>query len=428
MIRSGIGLLFLASSISAAEVPILLQPARVFDGITAQPHTGWVVLIQGNRITYAGPATQAKVPKPVKILELPNATLFPGLIDAHTHLFLHPYDETPWVDQILKEPLAERTCRAAVHARADLLSGFTTIRDLGTEGAGDGDVGVRSAIEKGVIPGPRVLTTTRAIVATGSYAPNGFAPELRIPQGAQEASGEALRQVVREQIRAGADWVKVYADTPHGPSARGAVGSLGATAQPAFSLEELRLIVSTAKDAGVLVCAHATSREGMKRAVLAGVATIEHGDDGDVETFRLLATHGVGYCPTLAASEAYARYNGWKPQAPEPALLRTKRDSVQAAREAGVVFVNGSDLGVFPHGKGARELELLVEYGLTPVQALKAATSSAAKMLRLDQRIGHVQAGQFADLIAVTGDPTQDITVLRKPLFVMKEGVIYLQP
>jgi imidazolonepropionase-like amidohydrolase len=273
-----------------------------------------------------------------------------------------------------------------------------------------------------------VLTTTRAIVATGSYAPNGFAPELRIPQAAQEASGAALRQVVREQIRAGADWIKVYADTPHGPSARGAVGSLGSTAKPAFSLEELKLIVSTANDAGVLVCAHATSREGMKRAVLAGVATLEHGDDGDVETFRLLADRGVGYCPTLAASEAYARYSGWKPATPEPILLRSKRNCVKAALEAGVIFVNGSDLGVFAHGQGARELELLVEYGLTPVQALKAATASAAQILRLEKTLGTVQTGKLADLIVVPGDPTRDITRLRKPALVMKDGVICKQP
>lgn len=420
--------MILCSPLLAADPLLLLKPERVFDGVTAEPHTDWVVLVKGNRIDYAGPADGVKLPEGTKTIELPETTLLPGLIDAHTHLFLHPYDETSWVDQVLKEPLGERVCRAAVHARADLMSGFTTIRDLGTEGAGDADVGVRSAIEKGVIPGPRVLATTRAIVATGSYAPNGFAPELRIPQGAQEASGEELRRVVRDQIRAGADWVKIYADTPHGPSARGAVGSLGTTAMPAFSLDELKLIVSTANDAGVQVCAHATSKEGMKRAVLAGVATIEHGDDGDVETFRRLADRGVGYCPTLAASEAYAKYGGWKPTAAEPTTLRSKRDAVKAALEAGVTFVNGSDLGVFAHGDGARELELLVEYGLTPVQALKAATSSAAKILRLDGKLGTVKPGQLADLIAVTGDPTRDIEALRKVVLVMKDGTIYRQP
>ena len=235
-----------------------------------------------------GPADEVKVPREAKVIELPGTTLLPGLIDAHSHLLLHPYDETKWDDQVLKEPLAERVCRATNHAKADLLSGFTTLRDLGTEGAGYADVGLKSAIDKGIIPGPRLLVTTKAIVATGSYAPRAFAPEWRVPQGAEEADGDNLRKVVREQIRGGADWIKVYADTPHGPAPG---------AKPAFSLDELKLIVATAKDAGVPVVAHAESKEGMRRATLAGVETIEHGDAGDVEVFRLMAKHKVGVLP-----------------------------------------------------------------------------------------------------------------------------------
>lgn len=402
-----------------ADPALLLKPDRVFDGTTATPHAGWVVLVKGDSIAAAGPAEKVEVPKGAKVVELPGTTLLPGLIDAHSHLLLHPYDETKWDEQVLKEPLAERICRATNHAKADLLSGFTTLRDLGTEGAGYADVGIKSAIDKGIIPGPRLLVTTKAIVASGTYAPRNFAPEWRIPQGADEADGENLRGVVREQIRAGADWIKVYADTPHGP---------GGKVRPAFSLDELKLIVSTAKDAGVPVVAHAQSKEGMRRATLAGVETIEHGDAGDVEVFRLLAKHEVGYCPTLAAAEAYARYfDKWKPGQPETPALKAKRESFKAALAAGVTIVNGSDIGVFAHGDGARELELLVDYGMTPVQALKAATSVAAKAIHREDKLGAVKPGLLADLVAVEGDPTRDVKALRKVKFVVKGGAVVRQ-
>ncbi len=404
----------------ADDAASLLKPDRVFDGVAAVPHAGWVVLVRGEKIAAAGPADEVKAPKGATLIELPGMTLMPGLIDAHSHLLLHPYNEARWDDQVLKEPLAERICRATKHARDDLLSGFTTLRDLGTEGAGYADVGIKSAIDKGIIPGPRLLVTTKAIVATGSYAPRGFAPEWRLPQGADEADGDNLRRVVREQIRGGADWIKVYADTPHGP----APGP-----KPAFSLDELKLIVSTAKDAGVPVVAHAQSKEGIRRATLAGVETVEHGDFGDVEVFRLMANHNVAYCPTLAAAEAYARYfGGWEPSKPETKELRSKRDSFKAALEAGVTIVNGSDIGVFAHGSGARELELLVDYGMTPVQALRAATVDAAKALHVAEKVGAVKPGLLADLVAVEGDPTKEIKTLRRVKLVMKSGVLHKRP
>lgn len=413
-------LVLLLSSSTAFAQPILLKPARVFDGTTATPHSGWVVLVESAKITFAGPAEKAPGVKDATVIDLPGATLLPGLIDAHSHLLLYPYDQASWDDQVLKEPLGERVARATVHAKADLLSGFTTLRDLGTEGAGFADVGLKSAIRKGIIPGPRLLVTTKAIVATGTYAPRKFAPEWRVPQGADEADGEKLRTVVREQIRGGADWIKVYADGPHGPDGK---------ARPTFALEELELIVKTAKDAGVPVVAHAQSKEGMRRATLAGVETIEHGDGGDVEVFRLMAKQNVGFCPTLAANEAYARYfGGWKPGQPETAAMKAKRASFKAALEAGVTVVNGSDIGVFAHGDGARELELLVDYGMTPPQALKSATSVAAKALHLSESIGAVKAGMQADLIAVEGDPTTDIRALRKVKLVLKGGVAHKSP
>jgi imidazolonepropionase-like amidohydrolase len=404
----------LLASPAPADEPLLLKPDRVFDGTST--HAGWVVLVKGDTIEAVGPPESVKA-SGAKTISLPGTTLLPGLIDAHTHLLLHPYSETKWDDQVLKEPLAERVCRATAHAKADLASGFTTMRDMGTEGAGFADVGIKSALEKGLIPGPRLLVTTRAIVATGSYAPRTFAPEWPIPQGAQEASGEDLRRVVREQIRGGADWIKVYADSIYGPDGKN---------RPTFTPDEWKLIVDTAKSAGVPVCAHAISKEGMKRAAEAGVETIEHGYEGDVPTFRLLAQKGIGFCPTLATAEAYAKYfSGWEPGKPETREITDARSALKAAIEAGVTIVNGSDLGVFAHGDGARELELLVDYGLTPLQALKAATTVAAKALHLESKLGAVIPGLLADLVAVEGDPTKDIKTLRKMKFVMKGGVVY---
>lgn len=412
--------LFLCSSIQAEGPSILLKPDQVFDGISTSTRVGWVVLVHGEKVVKVGPAADIKVPDDAIKVELPGTTLMPGLIDAHSHLLLHPYSEAKWDDQVLKEPLGERISRATIHARDGLLSGFTTLRDLGTEGAGLADVGIKSAIQKGIIPGPRLIVVTRAIVASGSYAPRMLAPEWTVPQGAEESDGENLVKTVRSQIRAGADWIKVYADTPHGPTAK---------VKPAFSLEELKKIVTTARDAGVPVVAHAQSKEGMKRAVLAGVETVEHGDEGDIEVFRLMAKQNVGYCATLAAAEAYARYfGGWEPSKPETPELKSKRHSFRAALESGVTIINGSDIGVFRHGDGARELELMVDYGMSPFQALRSATAIAAKALHMEEKIGTVKPGLLADLIAVEGDPTKEIKALRKVKFVMKEGVVYKKP
>jgi imidazolonepropionase-like amidohydrolase len=407
--------LFMPSRALAQAHAILLVPDRVFTATDRTLHPGWKVLVEGDRIVAVGPEVSA--PPGAETIALPGTTLLPGLIDLHVHLFLHPYNETSWNDQVMKEPLSLRTARAVAHARATLMAGFTTVRDLGTEGAGDADTGLKAAIEQGIVPGPRLLIANRALVATGAYGPKGYAYD--VPQGAEEVSGEGVVAAVRRQIAHGADWVKFYADYRWGP---------GEPSRATFSLEELKAGVAAAHDAGRKVAVHASTPEGMRRAILAGADTIEHGNDGTPEIFALMKARGAAFCPTLAATDAITRYGGWKGAAPEPEAIRAKRASYAAALKSGVTLCVGGDTGVFAHGENAREIDLMAAWGLAPVDALLTATAGNARILGMEDRIGSIAPGRIADLVAVDGDPVAEIAALRRIRLVMQGGKIVRVP
>jgi imidazolonepropionase-like amidohydrolase len=394
---------------------ILLKPGRVFDG--ENMHEGWVVLVKNNRIEQAG-AMSFKLPAGTEVIELAGTTLMPGMIEGHSHLFLHPYNETSWDDQVLKESRAERTARAVNHARATLLAGFTTVRDLGTEGALYDDVGLKKAIEKGVIPGPRMIVSTRAIVAKGSYGPRSVSPDIVLPQGAAEVVDiEDMAEEVRTQIAHGADFIKIYADYRWGRDGE---------EQPTFSVEAIATAARIANAGNRQVVCHASTPQGMKNAINGGAKTIEHGDDGTADVFQLMKEKGVALCATLAAGEAVAQYRGWKKGIdPEPAGITSKKQSFKLALQRGVTICMGGDVGVFSHGDNAREMELMVEYGMKPIDVLRSTTSINADVFGYSDRIGRIAKGKLADLVAVEGDPTADIKAVRKITLVMKDGKVW---
>ena len=404
--------ILLWANLAIGQSAYLLKPDRVFDGETV--HEGWVVRVVGDKIEAVGPAGSVPA-NGAEVTELKGQTLLPGLIEGHSHLLLHPYNETSWDDQVLREARSLRVARATVHAQKTLLAGFTTVRDLGTEGAEYDDVGIKQAINQGIIPGPRMVVVTRAIVATGSYGPK-LSPDISVPQGAEEADGhDALIRAVRTQIGKGADLIKVYADYRWGPTGE---------ARPTFTLDELKLIVEVARTSGRGVVAHAGTPEGMRRAILAGCETIEHGDAGTPEIFALMKKNGTALCPTLAAGDAISQYRGWKKGQPEPARMREKRTTFRQALDAGVTICAGGDVGVFPHGENARELELMVDYGMKPLDVLRSATSTNADVFHLVDR-GRIRPGLLADLVAVEGDPTQTIADVWRVRLVLKGGKRY---
>jgi imidazolonepropionase-like amidohydrolase len=400
----------------------LLRPARVWSA-GSPVHSGWVVLVAGGVIKSVGPAQTIKVPQGVRVIDLPGETLVPGLMDLHSHLLLHPYNETSWDDQVVHETPALRTLRAGQQAQATLMAGFTTLRDLGTEGAGDADVSIKAAIEQGIIPGPRLFVVTRAIVAKGAYGPaiRDFRPDLDVPQGAQEVSGvDEMVRAVREQAARGADWIKLYADYrvgPHGQSV------------PTLTQEEMAAAVRTAHDLGRPVAVHTSTTEGLRRAIAAGVDTIEHGYGGTAELFRAMAANHIVYMPTLTAPAATSVYfQHYKPGDPPTAAMAAAAKAFRLALDNGVTIGMGSDVGVFTHGTNWRELDWMVRDGMTPVQALTAATATDAEVVGRAKDLGRIEAGYVADLVAMPGDPTEDVLAVAKVDFVMKAGRIYRQP
>ena len=402
---------------SNAQKTFFITADRLFDG--NEMHAKWGILTDGAKIVKVGPVDQINIPKDATLINYGDATITPGLIEGHSHLLLYPYNITDWDTQVLKETDSYRTARATVHAKNTLLAGFTTARDLGTEGAGYSDVAIKRAINEGIIIGPRLMVAGRAIVSTGSYGPKGYDNDQQIMLGAEPADGNDLIRVVRDQIGKGADFIKIYADYRWGVNGED---------RPSFTLDELKLINEVTRSSGRVMVCHAKSKEAIRRAVLAGAATIEHGDFIDVELGKLMKEHNVTYIPTVAAVDVISQYRGWKKGTMDPpANALNKRKSFKEAIASGVSIGMGGDVGVYPHGENVLEMELMVEYGMQPMDVLKAATSVNSKAFHLEDRLGFLKPGFISDVVVVSGDPTKNISAIRNILFVMKEGVVYKQ-
>jgi len=396
---------------------IAIKCGKLIDGKSDKVQENVSILIDGNTIKNVG--TNIPIPADADVIDLSNATVLPGLIDSHTHLLLHGglYD-----DQLFKESLAFRAILSTVAAKRTLEAGFTTVRDVETEGAMYNDVALRDAINQGHIPGPRIQAATRALSITGGYAPYGYAPEVDIPFGAQLADGvDGVRKAVREQIRFGADVIKIYADSRYRHRmADSLVGS------PTFSGEELKAIVEEAEKVGVHVCTHAYTSEAAQRALRAGVRSIEHGLYLDDETFRLMKKKGAYWVPTLIA------YYAWSMDTSNPAEARKMvdytvqrhKETFQRALRSGVKIAFGTDM-YNPHGDGTKEFRLMVDYGMSPMKAIQSATKVAVELLDWEEKIGTIEPGKLADIVAVQGDPLKDITELEHVKFVMKDGKVY---
>jgi len=417
--------LTLAAAAQSAAPPItIIRAGTLIDGKSDSARHDQVIVIRGNRIESVGDAASAKIPSGANVVDLSHSTVLPGLIDSHTHIFLQGEDpaEGGYDVNILKYPLAFRAARATVSVRRALEQGFTTLRDLETEGAGYGDVGIKEAIDGGYIPGPRLFVSTRAISTTGGYPLEGYAPELEMPKGVQIIDGPvAARKAAREQLDHGADWIKVY--TTH----RSWVGRNGELAsQPTVTLEELKAITDETHDWGKKVACHAYSGVGLQRALDGGCDSIEHGLQMTDAQIAQMVKQGTWYCPTLSVY-----YTDWSPAD----TADGKRDRLRAsaheesfrkALKAGVKIVFGTDMGGIPWTEPiAQEFPRMVGLGMSPMDAIRSATSRPAEMLDMSGQIGVIAPGAYADVMAVSGDPLQDIKVLGQVQFVMKDGKVF---
>jgi imidazolonepropionase-like amidohydrolase len=409
-----------------ATAVTVIRAGNLIDPVSGQTRQNQLIVIRGNRIESIGGAGSA-LPPGAKVIDLSNATVLPGMIESHTHIFLQGEDPAlgGYDIQLLKFPLAYRAARATVSARRALEQGFTTIRDMETEGAGYGDVGIKMAVNEGRIPGPRIFTTTRAISTTGGYPLEGYAPEIEVPKGVQIIDGPVqARKAAREQMDHGADWIKVYMTHRSWVDKDGNLVS-----QPTLTLEEIKAITDEVHGWGRKVGCHAYSGEGLQRALDGGCDSIEHGlliSDAQIAQMK---RQGTWYCPTLAIY-----YKEWSPEnTPEGKRDRARAEdheqSFKKALQAGLKIVYGTDVGGFSWDQPiAQDFSYMVKFGMSPLEALRSATIRPAEMLGMPGQIGVIAPGAYADIIAVDGDPLKNIEALSDVTFVMKEGQVYKSP
>ena len=391
-----------STSTVAPNNSLIIRAAHILDVRSGHYLNDMAIYVEGERIKVVGPAKKMELeqaPAGVRVIDLGGATVLPGLIDCHTHLMASlPKGDNSYELNLLTKSEAYRALEGAANARNTLLAGFTTVRDVENEGSGYADLALRDAINNGLVEGPRMLAATRGIAAVGQYMPFNVSPDLSgFPTGAQMISGvEEARRAVREQIGHGADLIKIYADWLH----------------PTLTVAEMQVIVEEAHKANIKVAAHATTPEGIRNAVMAGVDSIEHGHHADRAVLQLMKSKGIYLVPTLSTVSPKS-----------PALFDAAQQTMHMAKELGVKIADGSDASsVARHGKNAGELEAMTQRGLTPIEAIRAATFSAADLIGWSDKVGDLEVGKFADLIAVDGDPTVDITVLQKVVFVVKGG------
>jgi imidazolonepropionase-like amidohydrolase len=401
------------------EAETYIRAGKLLDVRSGKLLSSQVIVIQGDKIARIGAADEIKVPEGARLVDLSHATVLPGLIDAHEHIFLTGEDNGRYDEQLLKESWQYRTIEATLNAKRDLEAGFTSMRDLETEGAMYSDVDVRDAINRGLIPGPRLEVATRALSTTGGYPLEGYSPEVPVPSGVQILDGPIeARKAVREQIKYGADLIKIYG-THKFYFSDGKMVSI-----PTFTLDEVKVIVNEAHREGRKVACHAYGGEGLHNCIEGGVDSIEHGLDLDDAEIQKMVANGIWYVPTLYVYEGETRREDEAASGGTVSRASVHEISFRKALAAGVKIAFGTDAGPFPHGTQAKEFEYLTKFGMSPLAAIQTATINAAELMSWSGRVGAIEPGKFADIIAVEGNPLDDITQLEHVKFVMKGGQV----